>query len=295
MLPEDNRHQGGLGSSGVRVLVVNRADSASINIRDRLLETGDWVDTGSTFRGHPMHQRGYDVLVEVDGPTIHDEALSDDLLNLEWPIHAVWFLSRHAAASGQPSFTVHPIGNPGDAPYGGQPGTFSPAAARDMGALLRRLQHHRDAAELDHQVSYEATHHGPYMALPSLFVEIGSDDRWYEVPQMGEVLAAAVTDVLDGEGYIDGPIQVGVGGGHYVPRMNDKALAGEADFGHMLAAYAIDADGDGSVVAEAWAKTPGAEVVYVHKKGLKGPQRQAVAAWCDAANLPMDGVPRPTS
>ena len=128
MLPEDNRHQGGLGSSGVRVLVVNRADSASINIRDRLLETGDWVDTGSTFRGHPMHQRGYDVLVEVDGPTIHDEALSDDLLNLEWPIHAVWFLSRHAAASGQPSFTVHPIGNPGDAPYGGQPGTFSPCA-----------------------------------------------------------------------------------------------------------------------------------------------------------------------
>ena len=131
--------------------------------------------------------------------------------------------------------------------------------------------------------------------LSTLMNEIGSDETWYEDPQMGAVLAAAVTDVLDGEGFIDGPIQVGIGGGHYVPRMNDKALSGEADFGHMLAAYAIDPDADGAVVREAWARTPAAEAVYVHKKGLKGPQRQAVAAWCAAAGIPFDGVTGPTS
>lgn len=271
----------------MRVLVVNRGDNASTNIRDRLLESGEWADTGSSFRGHPMHQRGYDMLVEVDGPTIHDEHLSGGLQRFGWPIAAVWFLSRHRAASGQPSLTVHPIGNPAEAKYGGRHNRFSPSAPRDMGALLRRLAHHRDAAGLPHDVSYEATHHGPYMELPSLFVEIGSDETWYDDIPSGNVLAAAVTDVLDGEGFIDGPVHVGIGGGHYVPRMNDKALAGEADFGHLLAAYAIDAEADGALVAEALAKTPGADGLYLHKKGLKGPQRQAVLAWAEAAGWTM--------
>jgi len=275
----------------MRVLVVNRGDNASTNIRDRLLETGDWVDTGSTFRGHPMHQRGYDMLVEVDGPTIRDEALSADISALDWPVHAVWFLSRHRAASGRPSLTVHPIGNPGPAEFGGRPGRFSPAAPRDMGALLRRLRRHRDAAGLPHDVSFEATHHGPFMALPSLFVEIGSDETWYDDLPSARVLAAAVTDVLDGEGFITAPVHVGVGGGHYVPRMNDKAMAGEADFGHMLAAYAINPDSDGAVVREAWRQTPAAAAVYVHKKGLKGPQRQAVAAWCESAGIAVGASP----
>ncbi len=267
----------------MRILVVNRSDSASINIRDRLLETGDWVDTASTFRGHPMHQRGYDVMIEVDGPTILDEALSGDLEGLEWPISAVWFLSRHRAASGQPSLTVHPIGNHQDAEYGGQPQTLSPAAPRDMGALLRRLLVHRDRLGLPHGVTYEATHHGPLMSIPSVFVEIGSDETYYEDVPSGVALAAAVTDVLDGEGFIDCPIRAGVGGGHYVPRMTDLALAGEVDFGHLLPAYAVDAEEeDPAALKRIIDATPGADSevpVYVHKKGLKGPQRQRVKAW----------------
>lgn len=261
----------------VRILVVNRSDNASRNIRDHLLE-GEWADTGSTFRGHPMYQRGYDVMLQVDGPTITDEALSDDIAALEWPVAAVWFLSRHAAASGKPSLSVHPIGNPGEAKYGGKPGKFSPCAPRDMGALLRRLAHHRGQKELPHDVTFEATHHGPYMDIPSLFVEIGSDDDWYEDPTSGEALAAAVTDVLDGEGFIDGPIEVGVGGGHYVPQQTKKALAGEADFGHMLANYGLDAGGE-AILDEAWQKTPEAAAMYMHKKGLKGPQRDIVRSW----------------
>ncbi len=273
----------------MRVLVVNRSDSASVNIRDRLLETGDWVDTASTFRGHPMHQRGYDMLVEVDGPTILDEELSGDLEALAWPISAVWFLSRHRAASGQPSLTVHPIGNHQDAEFGGRPRTLSPAAPRDMGALLRRLRVHRDRRGLPHGVTYEATHHGPHMALPSLFVEIGSDETWYEDVPSGEALAGAVTDVLDGEGFIEGPIRAGVGGGHYVPRMTDLALAGEVDFGHLLPAYGVDADEESpEVLRRAIEATPGADEeapVYIHKKGLKGPQRQRVKAWLEALGV----------
>ncbi len=264
----------------MRVLVVNRDDNASTNIRDRLLE-GDWVDTGSKFRGHPMHQRGYDVMVEVDGPVVTDEALNTDLAALDWPIKAVWFLSRHRAASGQPSLTVHPIGNHGPAKYGGQDDTPVPAAARDMAALLRRLHVHREARGLPHEVTYESTHHGPHMDLPSLFVEIGSDETWYDDIPSAEALAAAVTDVLDGDGFSDAPIVVGVGGGHYVPQHTDKALADTFDFGHFMPAYATDAEAGPERLQKCIDATPGCVGVYLHKKGLKGPQRQAVKAWCE--------------
>lgn len=271
----------------MRVLVVNLEDSASINMRDRLLETDDWQEAG-TFRRRPCFQRAYDLMVQVDGPVVTDEHLDQDLADTGWPIDAVWFLSRHRAASGQPSLTVHPIGNHGEARYGGQAETLSPAAARDMGALLRRLAHHAKVHGLPHEVTFEGTHHGPRMRRPSLFVEIGSDEDWYDDVPSGRVLAAAVTDVLEGIGRIDGPVLVGVGGGHYVPRMTDKALAGEADFGHLVPAYAVDPEtSDAGPLQRAFEGTPGATGVYLHKKGLKGPQREVVRSWCEASGVPL--------
>lgn len=271
----------------MRVLVCNRSDPASRNIRDHLLEDNDWQEAGR-FRNHPLFQRAYDIMVQVDGPVVTDERLTIDLADTGWPIDAVWFLSKHVAKSGEPSLTVHPIGNHGDAQVGGLPGTCAPAAARDMGALLRRLKHHRDAANLPHAVTYEGTHHGPWMEQPSVFVEIGSNEDWYSDPQSGAVLAEAITDVLDGGGRIEGPVAVGIGGGHYVPRPTDKALAGEADFGHLVPAYAIDGDDPGGgfgVLDRAWAATPGATGIYMHKKGLKGPQRDVVREWCADRNV----------
>lgn len=284
----------------MRVLVVNLADNASTNIRDRLLEHdggNDWQEAGR-FRGHPLYQRAYDIMVQVDGPTIYDEDLTTSLADTGWPIDAVWFLSRHRAASGQPSLTVHPIGNHGrEAKYGGQPHTLSPAASRDMGALLNALVRHRDGFGLQHEVTYEATHHGPRMQQPSLFVEIGSDEDWYDDVPSAEALAAAVTDVLDAgpAKAADAPagpdapaVLVGVGGGHYVPQQTAKALAGDAVFGHFVPSYALDAEdpeGALAVLDRAVAATPGCAGAYVHKKGLKGPQRQIVRDWAEARGV----------
>ncbi len=270
----------------MRVLVTSLSDNASTNIRDRLLEQAAWTTLDHvTFRGRPVQERidgrtGTAArIVEVDGPTVTDETLTGDLAATDWPIEAVWFLSRHRAASGEPSLTVHPVGNPTDRhDVGGQPRTYGTCAPRDMGALLRRLQVHRDALNLPHAVTFEATHHGPFIQQPALFVEIGSNEDWYDDVPSANALAGAVLDVLGGDGFIDGPVQVGLGGGHYVPHQTRKALEGEADFGHMIASYAIEPD-DPELVATVQAArdaTPGCDGLYVHKKGLKGPQRQAL-------------------
>ncbi|MGB0651605.1 MAG: D-aminoacyl-tRNA deacylase [Thermoplasmatota archaeon] len=279
----------------MRLLVCNLGDNASINMRDRLLEASDpaWEPTGETFRAGPVRRRGDDLLVDIEGPAIHDEALTDDIEAAGWAPDAVWFLSRHRAASGQPSLTVHPMGNHDAAQYGGQPRSCATSAPRDMGALLRRLAHHAEARGLEHGVTYEATHHGPLMLQPSLFVEIGSDEAWYDDRPSAEVHAQAMLDVLDGR---DGggapeegaPVLLGVGGGHYVPQQTTKALAGEADFGHLVAAYGLPPDDPEAcfgVLDRVWAATPGASGVYLHKKGLKGPQRQIVRDWCEARGV----------
>ena len=265
----------------MRILVASRADPASMNIRDRLLETGLWEKTNRSFRYAPVWSRSETVLVEVAGPSIHDEALDGDLKATGLPIMDVWFLSKHAAKSGQPSLTVHPIGNHTVADFGGRPQTLAPASPRDMGSLLRRLKHHASAAGLPHAVTYESTHHGPWMSFPTLWVEIGSEDKWYNDPKGGEVVAAAITDVLAGEGRCNGPVVVGVGGGHYVPRATDIALAGKADFGHFLPSHFVDEAGGPEALQRAIAATPGCAGVHVHHKGLKGPQRAAVNGWLE--------------
>ncbi|MHB8632689.1 MAG: D-aminoacyl-tRNA deacylase [Thermoplasmatota archaeon] len=271
----------------MRVLVCNRSDAASVNIRDRLLEGGDWELTGARFRRAVVWGQSEAILIEVEGPTVTDEALAADLEATGLPLRDAWFLSRHRAASGQPSLTVHPIGNHAPvAQLGGRPSALSPVAARDMGALLRRLQVRSLKEGLPHAVTYEATHHGPSMRIPSLFVEIGSDEAWYGDRLSGQVVAAAITDVLAGEGRCTGPVLVGVGGGHYMPRATAVAQAGEADFGHLIPTHDVAA-GSQATLERAVQATPECGGVHLDRKALSGAQRQEVLQWCSSAGAPV--------
>ena len=53
----------GPGGGRVRVLVASRIDPASMNIRDRLLESGTFEQTGRTFRDAPVWARSETILV----------------------------------------------------------------------------------------------------------------------------------------------------------------------------------------------------------------------------------------
>ncbi|MDD1748219.1 MAG: D-aminoacyl-tRNA deacylase, partial [Methanomassiliicoccales archaeon] len=87
------------------------------------------------------------------------------------------FLSRHKAASGIPTLTAHPIGNFSKADFGGRPGTLVRSSPDMMTSTLRELQ--RNAAGLGFGVSFEVTHHGPYLEAPTMYIEIGSsEENW---------------------------------------------------------------------------------------------------------------------
>jgi len=161
-----------------------------------------------------------------------------------------------------------------------------------MTQLLRNLKKYALKEKLDHQVCFEVTHHGPYMTIPTLFVEIGSDEKEWRKKQPGKVIAKSVLDLLnphhsEKEMSKEIPVIIGIGGGHYAPRFTDIALEKKVAFGHMIPSYHVDAGNiDKEMLEEALNKTPGIKGVYIHRKGLKKPQVRKYSEWFENRGIP---------
>ena len=146
-------------------------------------------------------------------------------------------------------------------------------------------------------VSFETTHHGPWLTSPSLFIEIGStEEKWGH-----EVAASVLADVIISGLNLDGDSGIPIinpkkivfclGGGHYAPqpmRLSDKGIT----IGHMLASYSLNIEKQESseiskneawklVILSAYNSTkrsnPDSEVwAYLDRKSFKGWQRKKI-------------------
>ena len=186
-----------------------------------------------------------------------DERLPASLREARLPLV---FPSVHRSAQGVRCFTVHALGNLGpEAELGGAPGTLVPSAPRLMTGALRRLA--EIAGPLGLSATFEATHHGPALAQPALFVEIG----FAEDPEPPPDAVAALAKVL--YEFSEDPsdrIAVGVGGGHYAPHFTDVALKRRWAFGHILSKHALSVASP-ATLRSALEKTPGASGVLFHR------------------------------
>ena len=189
----------------MNLILASAADSAALNLRERLLELGDWHEDGE-FQGTPTWR-----LANGDGfcsagtrmATLRELHLYAEHVDHEWEEltgeapECIAFLSRHKSASGRPSLTVHPVGNWGAADYGGTPGAVSGTAPEWMTGLLLAISR---TAPAGYQVCFEATHHGPLLETPAFFVEIGSDESRWELREPAEVLARALLELKQASG-----------------------------------------------------------------------------------------------
>ncbi|MHC1681182.1 MAG: D-aminoacyl-tRNA deacylase [Methanomassiliicoccales archaeon] len=252
----------------MRLLVASVPDPASVNLRDRLLEAADWSEEGG-LHGCPCHRLRDMLMVSIDQLHLHLDHVDQTVTEaLGIDIDEVVFLSKHRAVSGKPTLTMHPIGNFGKADFGGKEGTLVPASPSFLSGLLRALS--SSAKGLPFEVSYEVTHHGPFLDVPTTYVEIGSDEtKWGNVDA-----ARAMSEALLKWVPADGPIVVGIGGGHYAPRFTEVTLAKKVRFGHMVAKHVLDGKTDHEVlemVGKAMTAS-GTRSAYVHKKSFSRPE-----------------------
>jgi len=225
----------------VIALVVSRADSASEHIGEQLLDIGDWTEHhddsrpdadggGTYYRTDGFSLRTFDDLhIYLERP---DAAFDDpDLLVV---------VSRHSGETGA-LLTAHFTGNVGDAAYGGEADQFAracPNAASEIVAALDRY------APEEYEVGTECTHHGPTdVGVPSMFVELGSDEAQWSDPAGAEAVARAVLDLRGADA--DREKQVaGFGGGHYAPRFGRVVRETAWAVGHVAADWGLEAMGN---------------------------------------------------
>ena len=246
----------------MRLLVASAVDPASVTQRDALLGTAIWKEAGE-FAGATARRHGDDLLVTIpDLHLYHDHVDREVAAVLGERPELVVFLSKHRSESETPSLTVHPIGNVGPAAFGGQPGVLVPTAPLAMTETLRAIR--REAEGLPFEVTFEATHHGPFLETPAFFIEAGSTEKEWRDVRAAEALMRALLTVEPRSS----PVAIGIGGGHYVPRLTDVALTRDIAFGHLLAGHALAFLTD-AMIDQVVARTPDASLVYFHRKAME--------------------------
>jgi D-aminoacyl-tRNA deacylase len=202
------------------------------------------------------------------------------------------YISRHTSKSGAPTLTTHPIGNYGDAQFGGKSKTLIKSSPKLMTELLRIIKNNATQEKLYHKVCFEVTHHGPYLDIPTLFVEVGSNkDEWVK-KKPASIVAKSVLELLSRYHYEEEikdkiPVLIGVGGGHYAPRFTDVALEKKIAFGHMIPSYHIDSGNIGSeMFKKAIETTPNVMGVYFHRKALKKSLLTEYKKWFEEQGIP---------
>ena len=269
----------------MNLIISSEADTASINLRERLLEMSEWKEYGIFDNRTIWHlTKDYGKFCKKGTKLITIEKLHiyAEEIDKEWTertklkVDNIVFLSRHKAASGRPSLTVHPIGNWGTAEFGGKEAEISGAAPEWMTGLLLNIKKNRIPG---YDVCFEATHHGPYIETPTMFLEIGSSEIEWEKREPAEALVKSLLEL----GHIAGINVIGIGGGHYTPRYTEAAFSHEVCFGHMVANYGVEILSP-ELIKRAISRS-NAKGIYFHKKGMKKSFHRKWKEWAEENNI----------
>ena len=321
-----------VASTMVTLLIVSAPDIASVIQGDALLARGGWMPCKPIEGGDVWQHARADVCLWWFG----ERVLMEDNLDLRFSrgsnqtVEEVIFLSRHYAASARPSLTLHVIGVPGETPlgeiaeFGGVKGEAvlpNPRFASWYRLMCEAAERHQLIPEFE--LTIETTHHGPCLAVPTMFIEIGSSETHWDRTDA----AAAWADVMEKGLGLDGgegvgnwdalalderknaKVMIGIGGGHYAPRHTDVLRKTNCWAGHQLANYALEMNkpedeswdpDEGMYPAGAWqhsirvcvestrAAFPDGQVMaHLDRKSFKGWQRRVIKRWLNELNVPV--------
>lgn len=251
--------------TGEIAVICSRADPASLNIYERLLELSSW----RTQDGYSSNGR-WRLIIHNELQT-GLQGLDDRLADLGLKPDMVVFASRHEAKAALPWIGGHFTGKLEE---GGC--RLSAAAPDGLCSFLHNI------ALSGYAVSAEATHHGPVdLETPCFFAEIGSTLREWQDRQAGEAVARAILAIQAREH----PVFLGFGGGHYVARQTDLIFKAAVDFGHLFSNYQM-AGVNREVVEEARSKS-GATYAYLDRKSLRSEERKRIERILEELGLPV--------
>jgi D-aminoacyl-tRNA deacylase len=266
----------------MRLIITSQEDIASMNIREHLLRGWSWKEEGR-FESSPVFTFQDFLMVTIKEIHLDRDHIDDQVKKATGKeFEVAIFASRHRAESKIPTLTVHPIGNFSKADFGGMDRTLVKASPHLMTSSMRALK--EKASDLGFGISFETTHHGPFLDTPSFFIEIGSDESFWTHKKAAEKIAEVIMDTEEKKG----KIVMCAGGGHYAPRFTDLAMENDVSISHMAANYALDALADESVMRDMIAKSGNPKMVYFHRKSM--PKEKFRSLEAKFASFGIEGV-----
>jgi D-aminoacyl-tRNA deacylase len=225
--------------SAMILVVASNKDPASLNIRKQILTQYSFNETTEKFQGNVIYSRqinnGDVYLITLNQESVYAQSLSDFFPKSE----LVVFISRHSSTTGTPTLSVHTPGNVSQAELGGNPREVSVSPANAMRDALKIMAKLAEEMRLKYQVSYEGTHHGPSLSVPTMFAELGSSPPQWNDAAAAEVVAHATMQAVSMFGRSSASTVLGIGGPHYNSKFTRMALEKEVAFGHIIPKHSV--------------------------------------------------------
>ena len=272
------------------LLVASSKDVASLNIRRSILDRYPFTKAQEAFQENPAYTADINNrrvrLVTLNAESIHAQNLPSFFAALDLTV----FISRHSSKSGTPTLSVHTPGNLDKAELGGLPRKVSVSPAITMRSALRAMVRLREEMGLEYEVSYEGTHHGPSLDVPTMFVELGSSREQWNDSKAAEAVACAAMEAVSRFSDNTGKAVLGIGGPHYNAKFTKIALENDVAFGHMIPKYAVP-NVDEATLRQCVERTLEAvDHAVLDWKGIKGEDKQPIVAMLERIGLPYEKI-----
>lgn len=217
------------------LIISSKEDPASMNIVNNLEQ----------FRPNPILNSMRDSNSEkpiFDIYTIENSMLKTENLDLEKinKYDFVIFASKHQSKKEEKSLSIHSPGNFRTNNFGGEIGKVCPSSALFNKLLFEKLNKKTKESNLNekYNVTLEATHHGPLIEKPCVFIEIGATEQEWSDRRAGFVIAKTIFETI--EEFKTNPyreIALGIGGPHYCPGFNKIQKNSNSALSHIIAQY----------------------------------------------------------
>jgi D-aminoacyl-tRNA deacylase len=269
------------------LLVSSNKDPASLNIANQILQHYPFQKTHETFQNNPIYTARLNqksvTFIRLNEAAVEAQNLPENFPDTELII----FVSKHSSQSGTPTLTVHPPGNFANADFGGLPQTVSISPATAMSNTLKMLRFFQQKLGLsDYDVSFEVTHHGPSLNVPTMFVELGSSmPQWVDSKAACAVAGATIFTIETFESKPTQKAVIGIGGTHYNKKFTQMALDGEVVFSHMIPKYAV-ANVDASLLKHCVDRSlEQVSEVLLDWRGIRSEDKSGLIAALDVSGL----------
>lgn len=256
------------------LIATSNRDEAGKNIATKIIELYEFKTLPEQFQGNPVYERNIgDVKARL--AFVHEDSVHAQFIQDHFEAELIIFVSRHSSLSKIPTLSVHTPGNlTNEAKFGGLPKRVSVSPASTMKDTLQHMGRMNDEMRLEYKVSYECTHHGPSLDIPTMFAELGSSPKQWRDLKAAEIVARAVVhSVQERSTY---PAALGVGGPHYNEKLTRIALSTSMAFGHIIPKYTTHLI-DASVVRQCVERTKEkVKSAVIDWKGIRAADRDRI-------------------